>query len=685
MLKWLILLVCLGTASLSFAQDTPLTLSGSVFDAAGHPGVGAEVIALAMDYDYELRIHRLVAVGGVSAAGDGTFRIALKMESPHSRRLFILVARKEGHGLAAAYRSPFDEGGVSRTLGKPAALAGTIVDEIDKPVAGAEVNAMLSFGKDAVTFLAPVDWLTVKSDANGRFVFRGLPADATVAFLVTAPGRAATLAGMAKSPWGPLEFRPGQEDIRIVLALEARIEGVVVDKTTRKAVAGMRLLALPHATDHIAMAAFTCASGADGAFKIGGLPAGKASVVSVMPSGNPADWVSATVQVTVDAGKTTRDVIVEAAKGGVLEVSVVDAKTGNALVDASVNGSANIMDSANYMYFTGPTGRDGVARFRLPPGRVTVFGAHVRRYLLPRERPEVVLGDGQSQRLEMRLAPAPRTAGIVRDPDGTPVAGAEVHAVSHGATTVRSDKEGKFTVVWEFVGTEDTSRSLMVRHVDRNLAAIIDLRLDNIPVEVKLEPAMRLQGRVVTREGRPLAKAYVEVRIEDDPAKSPLGDVATTYEDGAFDIRVVPFGKRYFVQASAEGYGGAEVALPANGPKQKVINLGDVKLELADQIISGIVVGPDGKPVPNAEVYVFDDKKGGGMRSAVSDAAGKFTVKGLCAGEVRVTVPSTGQLMQSAGPLSVQAGTTDLRLVLRGWGFGVDELDEKLRTSQEAE
>lgn len=82
------------------------------------------------------------------------------------------------------------------------------------------------------------------TDAEGNFKFTKIPAEATADFIVKKEGRATVRTykstGMADQK---LNYTAGQTDIKLVSPVEAKIEGIVVQKSTGKPVGDVQLMA----------------------------------------------------------------------------------------------------------------------------------------------------------------------------------------------------------------------------------------------------------------------------------------------------------------------------------------------------------------------------------------------------------------------------------------------------------
>jgi hypothetical protein len=152
-----------------------------------------------------------------------------------------------------------------------------------------------------------------------------------------------------------------------------------------------------------------------------------------------------------------------------------------------------------------------------------------------------------------------------------------------------------------------------------------------------------LSGRVVDQEGRPVNGLQVNLLLAKGVTGArPVVDYDETEEDGRFSLDEVPAG-RYVLAVNFAGRRSLNGApfMPSYFPKAAssidadVITITDgVPVELGDFIlqkryptveISGVVVTPDGKPVPGAPVYL--EQSGGDRDSSKAvwtDAGGRF-------------------------------------------------------------
>jgi len=197
-----------------------------------------------------------------------------------------------------------------------------------------------------------------------------------------------------------------------------------------------------------------------------------------------------------------------------------------------------------------------------------------------------------------------------------------------------------------------------------------------------------LSGRVVDQEGRPVRELQVEL-LQPGVAQPPgrVTTYDTTREDGTFVFAEAVAG-RYVLAVNSIGrrslYGAP--FLPSYFPKAassadaQVIPVADgVSVDVGDFVlqeryptvaVSGIVVTPDGKPVPGA--YVNLNKSGGewdAARSIQTDADGRFVhqaFEGVTYTLNALADASTGGTMDSDRvEVTATKGEKNVRLVVK--------------------
>ncbi|NQT01129.1 MAG: carboxypeptidase regulatory-like domain-containing protein [Planctomycetes bacterium] len=658
--------------------------SGSVVDWRGRPVADAEVVGCEQLYDYAAGHTSWAAPSRMITGQDGRFELQVSAE----RKDYIwVVAWKKG--LALGWQSVrFGQSGQDMIvrLGEPAVLAGTVVDEAGRGVPGAMVRLCLKMGwmggTPGVTFETPQDWLTARTDGEGRFRFDHLPAKSTADLWVEAPGKASCwtyweheLSNMAGS-----RFQAGRTDIRIVLKPEGILRGKVVNEDSGEGVAGVRLLARPDARYANYSCVLPVTSGPDGAFIYTGLAANDYSLQVVAPYGQPSDWVGKDVKVSVETGQTA-EVNVPVSKGGLVEVTILDAKTEKPIENAAVNVSL----PANFglhpcWYNSVRTNADGLARLRVPPGESRLrMWAEAYDYFTDPE--PVIIAKGESIRRQVSLVAYPVVTGIVRDPSGQPVAGAIVSSKPICEEASRTDEQGRFKVTWR---PSSNIRGVLVlaRDTEHNLAGLAEVKDQAQPLDVTLLPAFVVRGRITDPNGKAIPAATVSLRASMPGWITDAAPAVLTDANGFYEARAVPAPTedfQYRFEVSAEGFGPVQHReLPFDSAQDRQVEVSPIVLTPADRSISGVIVDANGTPVAGVPIIVTGprgSKTGQPEHQSSSDEHGRFTVDGVCTGPLRIQA-GMGSISGGAGFLDAKGGDRDVEVVLgrRGVHTGIKPL-----------
>jgi len=273
----LVFLVC-SIHHADAGQAKEVTCIGKVLDAQRRPVAGARVTAYEMLSDGLAGNILLRPAGEIITTGDGAF--IFKTVPKPKRGVFLscmIVAVKRGLALGWTEWTMREEAKSDIRLGTSEKLGGVIVDEVGTPVAGAEVRANLyrtvknADGKEKREWLPgiePLQELGTKTDSRGRFLFENLLAEVGVDVLVKAEGRATTYTYKLETREPALKV--GQKGIKVILPVEARIEGRILDPDTGKGIAGVRF-AVVATSSGLFYYRFVHTTNDDGTFSVGGL------------------------------------------------------------------------------------------------------------------------------------------------------------------------------------------------------------------------------------------------------------------------------------------------------------------------------------------------------------------------------------------------------------------------------
>lgn len=347
-----------------------IRLAGKVVDSEGRAVAGATVEGYQSEPRLPFVPGELERKRRVVTDTDGAFEFTVP------RVTTLVLARKAG--LAPAwieYLNPGKDLPARRfVLTTPKVLAGKVLDENGQPFAGAEVfvssaktEVDLEGGWHTYPYLGgnPArDCFSSRTSADGHFRIEGFPSNASADLGVHAPGKALRVPEKeSTSPLFATPYQPGQEDIQLILEPAGGLEGKVVAEGNGGPLARAHLSLLSdRPVGPFSAHPKTATSGADGTFRLADVAAGAYHLRAVFGTNRVPDWVAATVPVSVESGRTTRDVKVEAVRGGLLAVTVLGEK------DRQPIGDANVTAYARPFAGAGRSASNGVALLRLPPG-----------------------------------------------------------------------------------------------------------------------------------------------------------------------------------------------------------------------------------------------------------------------------------------------------------------------------
>lgn len=403
-------------------------IEGKIVDSDRKPIVDADVLVLRVgphyrgfNYPVEQEI-----VGRAQSNADGEFRIVVSAISEDADLYVIARKRDVGFWNSWGLGSPAKDGTIREVvLRKTGKLEGMVVDDSGQPIADAEVRADLfhegSSDPDVLGCKA-LDWFAVRTGKDGRFVISGVPTEFNAEFVVRAAGRG-TVATQIRGIGAEIpQYRPGQEGIRIVLPAECRIEGVALDKSTGKPVAGVKLIALRGDLAlrrryggrgyHVTPPAIVTTD-KEGRFAVDALEPAEWTITLAQQRMEdrvePGEWVAMPAYANLTPGKT-QSVRVELSRGELVEVALVNAATGSPARGAL---AAIKPESWWEMWANQASDERGIVRMRLLPGQYTFLahdlpnpvvhpGQEVPKWLYGRL--DLTVEHGKSQRVQVPLA-----------------------------------------------------------------------------------------------------------------------------------------------------------------------------------------------------------------------------------------------------------------------------------------
>jgi protocatechuate 3,4-dioxygenase beta subunit len=257
-------------------------------------------------------------------------------------------------------------------------------------------------------------------------------------------------------------------------------------------------------------------------------------------------------------------------------------------------------------------------------------------------------------------------SGTVTDLNGNAVEGAKLHILGHYGIKTVSGQQGGYEMSLDISKVYESHRDIWViaRHEERNLASATRVGPETRTQNITLLPAVTATGTITDTDGKPIHNATVYFGF--DAAKgyrTSFADRSHFAADsrGVYKVPFIPPENLYSVSFGAEGYGSKEISVKTDDAVDGVLELGPAVLRKADERISGVVVDPNGNPVPN--VQVFRKSAGQPVGYEKTDADGRFTLN-VCKGDVVLSavIRKDGTLL--VGRAKVASGTEDVRIVL---------------------
>jgi protocatechuate 3,4-dioxygenase beta subunit len=292
----------------------------------------------------------------------------------------------------------------------------------------------------------------------------------------------------------------------------------------------------------------------------------------------------------------------------------------------------------------GSTGTNGLAYFRVPPGQFTVFA---NKQDWSQAQTQTTVTEGQTTQVTIELDAPFKVTGVVRDASGAPVAGASVGVFpdyGNGGTGAKTDANGHYELSWQqpsWAGAQNQSFYLVARHVERKLAAMQPVDETTSNLDLTLQPAMSVSGRVQDTKGKMVTNLMAYVMLYQENSSFTINrHPVHSDEQGRIQVEALPLGQRYGLYVSARGYGNAQQEMDSADSKADHYDFPTLVVKIADRKLAGRVLGTDGKPVAGVPVWMRGDGQPNG--NATTDADGRFFYGAVCEGPVTVSANFKG-------------------------------------------
>ncbi len=547
---------------------------------------------------------------------------------------------------------------------------GKVVDEAEKPVAGAkiQVGVMRAKGASREDYIYPSgkklsEIYSATAGADGGFEIAGLPVGGTFSYSATAP-RFAAISGQdlnAETP-ATLVLKPGALLSGQLLGLN----GKPIPKT--------RVYA--RSSDRMSVGGGDGETDDEGKFTIDNLSAGTYNVGASIP--DDADYlVPAQKNVLAQVGQTNPVPTLQAVETLVVKGLVRDAATQKPLQGAQIGGIFGPDGGGDTRSQSELTGADGRFSVRVLPGQNTFqFWTTPDAYVSSGIQ-QTLNVDEKTPDVIFDLPAKPVLTGVIVNEKNQPVQ-AQLRVWGGFQENIQSDAQGK----WSYEPESLRTVNLAGGDSDAGYYEITSGANLEVPskelyvVQVELRPWHTLRGRVVAPDGTPRAGVEVKADFYFKAGDNGLLDsslTATTDTNGNYQFDRIRAGEKPSEMArglkitiKAAGYSfveGGEIA--ADGANWKA---SDIVLTALDRKIEGTTS-------PGARVVAAG-------RDAVADATGQFSFKNLPAGAVTVYAARDGNfgsaIAADDAPIKIElapmkAQTTDVELGRDAWREIINE------------
>ena len=502
-------------------------------------------------------------------------------------------------------------------LARPGAISGKIMNEAGEPIENAEARVQFLFGgaptfgrsenslgRDAIP-IAPA-----KTDANGKFVLRGLPEGTTINLAIQGPGYAKHTRFKVPVDTDGLEFR---------LKREGRIEGNLSYAGTGAPVANA-MIALQGI--HPTIGWGTASVDANGNYLLKNLPPG---TYNVFLYEGPEGWTAVAKElIEVVEGETVSNMNLTLVRGGFITGRVTDKETGKPIANHGINFYDAARPESQAAVHSTETDETGAYRFRAAPGRALVYAFAPTGYMGGQVNKYVDVVEAETVVVDFQFFKGIELVGWVFTEAGEPVAGAKIanaDVPDWHSEYGRSNEQGEFTVSGLRPGQH---LALKAKHSKLKLRGKVVVEVQPgalLEIHTQQYEQIKVAGRVVNDKGKPMSSMNISLMHWDPHTSGGISTtVAVTDGDGRFRGIELIVGDKYTISASAKGYQEAETEFTATAEMSKIVDLVLLPIAVTDRFfIEGRITDTADEAVPRARVIVTISQRSGLWETRTND------------------------------------------------------------------
>ncbi len=594
-------------------RSEKLIFSGRVIDNNGVPVADAEVL-----YSVGSNSSEPATRTGV----DGKFRFEFPRPELKKWDRVSIVAMHPKHAIGWRNMSPQNAADVEIQLATPGIISGKILNEAGELIQNAEARIQHLFRGDSMSGeyegdlgMEPMPVPTVKTDANGEFVLRGLPQGATTNLATQGPGYAQEV---------HFKVPVGAEGLEYRLKREGRIEGHLsyagTDAPVKDAMVALQGI---HPTTGWGQAHVD----ANGNYLLENLATG---MYNLYLHEGPEGWTAVAKElIKVVEGQTVSKIDLTLVRGGFITGRVTDQNTNEPIANHHISFHDTARPESQAAVHGTETDENGAYRFRAAPGRAMVYTSAPEGYQdIGQIKKYVDVIEAEAIAVDFQFSKGVELVGQILTEAGKPVAGARITDVRQWYKEYgRSDDSGAFTVGGLRVGQK---LSLKAEHGGSRLRGRAEIEVQpGVSVEIRMEQYERvnISGRVINRAGEPMPSVNISLmRWDPQQRRGHSGTVTVTDGDGWFREIGLIVGDEYVISAKAEGYRKAGTGrFTAAAEMTQIADL--ILLPVGSRFfIEGCVTDTSGVPVRGARVLT---QQGSGLWEALTDKNGDYRLEDL--------------------------------------------------------
>ena len=518
-----------------------LIFSGNVVDNNGVPVADAEIL-------YSVKYNQSESVTRTGMDG----RFLFEFPRPELKRWdrVSIVATHPDHAIGWQSLQPQSASDVEIQLTVPATISGKIMNEVSEPIQNAEARLQYLFSANWRPGRrgAGLGWDDMpippaKTDANGKFVLRGLPQDVKTNLEIKGPGYAQEL---------HFQVPVGAEGLEFRLKPEGRIEGHLTYGDTGAPVTNAMVMLEPvHPTTGWGRARV----GANGNYLLVNLPAG---MYNLNLYEGPEGWTAVAKEfIKIGEGETVSNVDLTLVRGGIITGRVTDQDTNEPIADHHISFHDAARPESQAAVHGTETDKIGVYHFRAAPGRTLVYTSAPAGYQeVGQVKKYVDVVEGETIAVDFQFSKGIELMGRILTATGEPVAGARITGLQNWHTEYgSSDESGVFTIG----GLRSGQRlNLKAEHSGLKLRGETGVEVQpgaSIGIRMEQYERIKVSGRVISREGKPMPSVNINLMRWDSQRRMGQSTTITVTDgDGRFrDIGLI-VGDEYVISAKAEGY-----------------------------------------------------------------------------------------------------------------------------------